>query len=70
MDFSAALACLGAAVAADPSVQERLFAITDAVEFRAEVAKLAEELGCPVAAADLEQTMRRRHRAWIERNLP
>jgi hypothetical protein len=64
------LALLRQAVHDDPTLQARLFALTDPAEFVAAVRRLALSPGHELAEADVLQAMRAGRKAWTDRTLP
>lgn len=54
----------------DPTLRDRLFALHEAGEFVAALARLAEETGHSVTEDVLMAALRQGRRDWIERELP
>lgn len=54
----------------EPDLQNRLFALQDAGEFIAALAKLGAETGHAVSEDSLKEALRQGRREWIERDLP
>lgn len=57
-------------VFADPALQARLFALTDANAFIAEVLLLAQSHGLPLCEETLRQALNTGRTAWRRRNPP
>jgi hypothetical protein len=58
------------AVQQTPGLQDRLFAIQNAEELIAELARLSVEIGDAVSEEDLMGVRQQGRRGWIERDLP
>lgn len=54
----------------DPTLQARLFGLTDEHKFIAAALQVAQSLGYAVEEEAMRQAMRNGRKAWFERNLP
>lgn len=55
------------AVLGDPELQRQLLATPDRRDFVDKAVELASAVGCAVRPADVEEALRARRQAWLER---